>query len=157
MKRTIFILIISFLFTSYSYAFKGEVIHISDGDTITVMHDGKKEKIRLYGIDTPEMKQSFGKKAKAFTERMVAGKTVNVDPLTKDCYGRTVGIVNVNEKCLNANLIKGGYAWVYDRYCDKDICDEWKQMEESARKLKAGLWSQEEVVAPWEYRKKERK
>ena len=72
MKHTILIFLISFLFSSYSYAFEGKVILIADGDTITVLHDGEKEKIRLYGIDTPEMKQSFGKEAKAFTEGMVS-------------------------------------------------------------------------------------
>jgi micrococcal nuclease len=53
MKHTILIFLITFLFTSYSYAFEGTVILITDGDTITVVHDGKPEKIRLYGIDTP--------------------------------------------------------------------------------------------------------
>jgi micrococcal nuclease len=53
MKHTILILLISFLFTSYSYAFEGKVILIADGDTITVVNNGKPEKICLYGIDTP--------------------------------------------------------------------------------------------------------
>ena len=66
MKQTILIFLISFLFTSYSYAFEGIVILISDGDTITVVHDGKPEKIRLYGIDTPESKQAFGSVAQNF-------------------------------------------------------------------------------------------
>ena len=42
----------------------GLVVGVSDGDTITVLHEGKGEKIRLYGIDTPEEHQAFGKKAK---------------------------------------------------------------------------------------------
>ena len=70
MKNTILILLISFLLTSYSYAFEGIVILITDGDTITVVHDGKPEKIRLYGIDTPESKQAFGTGAKNFTYSM---------------------------------------------------------------------------------------
>ena len=44
----------------------GMVVGISDGDTITVLHDGKGEKIRLYGIDTPEKGQAFGNRAKQF-------------------------------------------------------------------------------------------
>jgi len=43
---------------------QGMVVGISDGDTITVLHEGKGEKIRLYGIDTPEDHQAFGKRAK---------------------------------------------------------------------------------------------
>ena len=74
MKNTILILLISFLFTSCSSAFEGKVILIVDGDTITVVHNGKPEKIRLYGIDTPESKQAFGTGAKeALRARKVAG------------------------------------------------------------------------------------
>ena len=36
--------------------------------------------------------------------------------------GRTVGIVNVNAKCLNSELIRKGYAWVFDKHCKKDMC-----------------------------------
>ena len=157
MKNTILILLISFLFTSCSTASKSKVIHISDGDTITVMNDGKKEKIRLYGIDTPEMKQSFGIEAKAFTESMVSGKTVNVESVTTDRYGRTIGIVYVGSNSLSEELVKSGYAWVYDRYCKKDMCNKWKQLEEAARQSKSGLWSQDEPVEPRVYRRKEKK
>jgi micrococcal nuclease len=99
MKQTILIFLITFLFTSYSYAFEGPVILVSDGDTITVVHNGKPEKIRLYGIDTPESNQAFGTGAKNFTYAMVYRKSVNVEPVTTDRYGRTVGIVNVDKKC----------------------------------------------------------
>jgi micrococcal nuclease len=154
MKRTIIILLISFLFTSYSYAFEGQVILISDGDTITVVHDGKPEKIRLYGIDTPESKQAFGNQAKNFTYAMVYHKIVTVEAVTTDRYGRTVGIVNVDKKCLNSELIRNGFAWVYDRYCKKDMCDKWQQLEETARQSKTGLWLQGNPVEPWKYRRK---
>ena len=96
MKNTILTILISFLFTSYAYSFEGIVILIADGDTITVVHNGKPEKIRLYGIDTPESKQAFSSHAKNLTYAMVYHKSVNVEPVTTDRYGRTVGIVNVN-------------------------------------------------------------
>jgi micrococcal nuclease len=157
MKRTILTILISFLLTSYSYAFEAKVILIADGDTITVVHNGKPEKIRLYGIDTPESKQAFGTGAKNFTYAMVYRKSVNVEPVTTDRYGRTVGIVTVNKKCLNSELIRNGLAWVYDRYCKKDMCDKWQQLEETARQSKTGLWLQDDPVEPWKYRKKEKK
>ncbi len=153
MRNAILTILITFLFTSYSYAFEAIVILIADGDTITVVHDGKPEKIRLYGIDTPESKQAFGDKAKNLTYDMVYHKSVNVEPVATDRYGRTVGIVNVNERCLNSELISKGFAWVYNRYCKKDICYKWKQLEKSARQSKIGLWSQDNPVAPWIYRK----
>jgi micrococcal nuclease len=43
------------------------VVGISDGDTISVMHNGRAEKIRLNGIDCPEKRQAFGQLAKQFT------------------------------------------------------------------------------------------
>ena len=40
--------------------FSGKVVGVTDGDTITVMHDGVGERIRLHGIDCPEKRQPFG-------------------------------------------------------------------------------------------------
>ncbi len=59
--------------------FSGRVVGISDGDTITVMHDGKGEKIRLYGIDAPEKGQAFGNRAKQFVSTLAFGKEVKVE------------------------------------------------------------------------------
>lgn len=76
--RLLFILAITLL-ASVSLAaepYQGKVIGISDDDTITVLHDGKQTKIRLYGIDTPERRQAFGNRAKQFTSGQVFGKTV---------------------------------------------------------------------------------
>ena len=60
----------------------------------------------------------------------------------------------MDEKCLNSKPISKGFAWVYDRYCKKDICDKWKQLEEVASQSKTGLWSQDEPIEPCAYRRK---
>ncbi len=52
--------------------FTGKVVGVSDGDTITVLHSGKGERIRLHGIDCPEKRQPFGKRAKQFTWQLVS-------------------------------------------------------------------------------------
>ena len=41
----------------HCFAWTGQVVHVADGDTITVTRDGKRVKDRLYGIDTPEKAQ----------------------------------------------------------------------------------------------------
>jgi endonuclease YncB( thermonuclease family) len=64
-----------------------KVVDVSDGDTITVMHDGKAEKIRLYGIDCPEKGRAFGKKARQFTSSMVFGGIEEAKPITIDTEG----------------------------------------------------------------------
>jgi endonuclease YncB( thermonuclease family) len=130
----------------------GLVVGVSDGDKITVLHEGKGEKIRLYGIDAPEIGQAFGKKAKQFTFDRVYGKTVNVETRDKAPYGRTNGIVIVDGKSLNESLIKNGLAWVYQKYCKAAICEDWLDFEIIARYDKTGLWSEPNPIPPWEFR-----
>ncbi len=54
------------------------MVGVSDGDTITVLHNGKAEWIRLNGIDTPEKRQAFGKRAMQFTSKLELGQSVTV-------------------------------------------------------------------------------
>jgi micrococcal nuclease len=64
---------------AFSETITGKVIKVVDGDTITILNNHKqKTKIRLYGIDTPESGQAYGKKAKKFTSSLVAGENVSV-------------------------------------------------------------------------------
>ena len=56
------------------FAFPVKVVKISDGDTITVLNGKEQTKVRLYGIDAPELKQPYGKKSKQFLANLIAGK-----------------------------------------------------------------------------------
>ena len=98
---TAFLVIFILLLPAISFAWTGKCVGIIDGDTIRVMHLGKAEKIRLYGIDCPEKSQAFGSRAKKFTSDMVFSKIVDVDPVTTDQYGRTVAWISVNGKSVN--------------------------------------------------------
>lgn len=150
-KRTLFLCLLTF-FANFAYAqeFSGKVVGVADGDTITVLTPERQQiKVRLYGIDCPEKSQAFGQKAKQFTSSKVAGKNVTVAVLDKDRYGRFVGLVG----SLNQELVQNGFAWVYDRYCKKSFCSQWKRDEEQARKARKGLWV-EQAIPPWEWRKK---
>lgn len=145
------------LLPSLAWAWTGKVVGISDGDTITVMHDGRGEKIRLYGVDTPERHQNFGDRAKAFTSDQVFGREVTVEPIDRDRYGRTVALVYAGRTCLNEELIKAGLAWLYTKYCKRTFCGYWKGNEKAARKARKGLWSQPKPVPPWKFRRKHRR
>ena len=97
--------------------FTGRVVGISDGDTITVLHNGKGERIRLHGIDCPEKRQPFGNRAKQFTSRLTYGKEVAVKDLGQHRYGRTIGEVSLPDgRVLNRELVKAELAW----WCQKD-------------------------------------
>lgn len=136
-----------------AHAWQGKVVGISDGDTITVLSPDKKEmKIRLYGVDCPEKGQDFGNKAKQFTSDQLFGKTVEIDPVTMDRYGRTIGIVEVNGSNLSRMLIESGMAWVYEDYCRMLECDEWKDAQKRAKSQKLGVWSMPNPAPPWDFR-----
>jgi len=101
--------------------FTGEVVGVSDGDTISVMRGGKAVKVRLHGIDCPEKKQAFGTRAKKFTSDLAFGKEVTVRIQTTDRYGRSVGVVILpGGKNLNWELVSAGLAWWYRKYAPDD-------------------------------------
>ncbi|MCP4746486.1 MAG: thermonuclease family protein [Desulfobacteraceae bacterium] len=147
-------ILLSLLLPALALAWSGQVVGISDGDTITVLKDNKTQvKIRLYGVDTPEKKQAFGKKAKQFTAELAFRQRAEIKTVNKDHYGRTVAWLIINGKNLNAELIKAGLAWHYTQYSnDKNLAD----LEKKARQNKTGLWSDPDAVAPWEFRKAKR-
>lgn len=154
--------IVSFIFTLLlsvpalaAQIIEGKVVGISDGDTITVLTDEKRQvKVRLYGVDCPESKQAFGTRARQSTSGHVFGKRVRVEVADTDRYGRTVGIVTTpNGTVLNRELLTEGMAWLYTAYCKAPICKEWRKEELAARRAKVGLWADANPIPPWEYRK----
>jgi len=149
-----FFFLLFFIFPGLLWALDGKVVGISDGDTITVLKDSRTTKIRLYGIDCPEKSQDFGRKTKQFTSNMVFGKDVKITSYGQDKYGRTIGLIYLdsNGQCLNEELIKNGYAWVYREYCKDGFCQKWLQYEQNARANKFGLWSGHNPISPWEFR-----
>ena len=140
------------------WAWSGEVVGITYGDTITVLNSKtlKDVKIRLYGIDTPEKGQAFSKRAKQFTSDMVFGKVVEIHRMDTDRYGRTVAIIYADKTLLNEELVKAGLAWVYWKYCHHPICESWKNFQLGARMDKRGLWVDPDRIPPWEFRRKKR-
>lgn len=93
----------------------GKVVGISDGETVNVLQDRTQYKFRLYGIDCPESHQDFGAKAKQFVSDLIFKKDVKVIQKDIDRYGRVVGIVYLGAICVNEELIKAVFAWVYTR------------------------------------------
>ncbi len=146
---------------SQAHAWTDKVAGVTDGHYITVMHQGKGERIRLYGIFCPGKGQDFAIEAKAFTSEMINRKMVEVEPVatdrkghTKDQYGRTLALVYTDGgKCVNEELVRSGLAWVYNDACFSPICKEWKNLEKTAKREKVGLWSVANPIPPWEFRK----
>ena len=86
----------------HAETFTGKVIHVADGDTITVLDDARTQhKIRFAGIDAPESKQAFGHVSKQSLTEQVTGKNVVVDWDKVDRYGRKVGKVLLDSQDIN--------------------------------------------------------
>ncbi len=117
--------------------FTGRVVGVSDGDTITVLHKGKGERIRLHGIDCPEKRQAFGNRAKQFTSKLVFGNTVTVQVMDRDRYGRTVGVVLLPDgRSLNHELVRAGLAWTrLSTKAHLKLCEKSLVVSELLRKL----------------------
>lgn len=135
--------------TNSHEVFSARVTHVIDGDTIEVKHQGKRVRVRLWGIDTPEWQQPFSIEAKAFTLRRVQGERVELLSKTWDKYGRLVAMVEVGGSSLNEELLSEGLAWVHIYYCREPICREWRQLEKEARIARRGLWQEDNPVPPW--------
>lgn len=130
--------------------YTGKCVGVHDGDTISVMKSGRAVKIRLEGIDCPELGQDFGTRAKQFTSGLVFGKDVEVKEYNLDRYGRMVARVYVQGKDVCLELVKAGLAWHYKRYSSDPVLAE---AEVQARKAKVGLWSVPDPVPPWDFRR----
>jgi endonuclease YncB( thermonuclease family) len=136
---TLMLLLALLMFPHYSWAWQGKVVGIQDGDSITVLHDGKGERIRLYGVDCPEGGQDFGDRAKQFTSSLTFERVVEVEPVTTDRYGRTVAKVYSGGKSVSEELIRSGFGWVFTRYCIESFCGDWRITGGASQEIQAGI------------------
>jgi micrococcal nuclease len=134
--------------------FSGRVVGVTDGDTLTVLRDGRAATVRLVGIDAPEKGQAFGQRAKQFAAGQAFGKTVTVRVAGHDRYGRLLGDVALPDgRSLNQELVRAGFAWWFRKY-SRD--SRLGRLEDEAREGRRGLWADRAPEAPWEYRSRHR-
>ena len=120
-----------------------------------MLKDKEQVRIRLFGIDCPERGQDFGARAKQLTSDLSFGKIVDVTEVDIDRYKRVVAIITFPDgKILNEALVAASMAWVYQRYCNREECSRWLELEEEARKQKIGIWSMPNPMPPWEFRRR---
>lgn len=130
------------------------VSQVADGDSFSLMKNRTEVRIRLYGIDCPERKQPFNREAEKFTRAMLQRGKIRFTKVDLDRYGRTVAWVFVGSLNLNEELVRHGLAWHYKHHSnDRNLA----RLEDSARAVKAGLWSDPHPVPPWEFRKRKGK
>ncbi|UAC49168.1 thermonuclease family protein [Bacillus aquiflavi] len=134
---------------------KATVINVVDGDTIDVrFEDGKKERVRLILVDTPETKhpkkpvQPFGPEASDFTKDTLLHQDIKLelDVEERDRYGRILAYVYVNEKMINEMLLEKGLARVAVFPPNTKYVDQFRAIQEKAQKEERGIWSLENYV-----------
>lgn len=135
----------------------GKVVRVVDGDTITVLDaDHEQHKIRLSGIDAPELEQAFGRVSRRHLSDLVAGRQVTVEWYKHDRYGRVVGKVLLDGRDVNLQQIEAGLAWHFKRYeMEQPESDRavYTTSEQQARDARRGLWAEARSIPPWEFRK----
>lgn len=132
---------------------KGEVVEVTDGDTIKVRTGRGVERVRLIGIDTPEVDHSgpddecFGEEAKAFLTAMIDDKRVwlTFDAECKDGYDRTLAYVHRGVETndfVQRLLLRGGWATAYAVSPNVSLREMFEADEAAARSASEGLWGE---------------
>lgn len=133
---------------------------VGDGDTITVFTpDQEKTKVRLYGIDAPELAQPYGATSGQMLMDALLLNEVTVVTRKNDQYERPIGKILLHGVDVNYMMLTHGLAWHNKPYL-RDQTPEDRQSyasaEASARLEGLGLWVDPNPVPPWVYRKQKR-
>lgn len=141
--------------TPPSYTLKGKAVRIVDGDTFDLLVDKTTHRIRLAGIDAPEKGQAFGTASKQLLGAFCAGELLTVVVTNTDRNKRKIAeVYTADNKWINKEMIAKGMAWHFVQYSKSK---ELATAQQQARKQAIGLWSINNPVAPWEWRKQKRK
>ena len=159
-----FLLFLFFFIPANSEIISGKALTI-DGDTIKI----KNKKIRLHGIDAPEIKQlcqrtflsififSFqenykcGEISKKKLEKYVKNNIIKCKVEGIDGYKRILGTCYKNTININSRMVRNGYAVAYKKYSKKYL-----SVERDAKREELGLWKGK-FDMPWDWRKNVKK
>lgn len=126
-----------------------EILRVVDGDTMKVMIDNKEDTVRLLLVDTPETVhpnkpvEPMGPEASDYAKKILSNQKVELefDVSERDRYGRLLAYVWVGEKMFNEMLLEKGLARVVVYPPNVKYVDEFRSIQEKARKESTGFWS----------------
>ena len=130
----------------------GVVTRVVDGDTVwvAISASGDVLKVRIEGIDAPEMCQPGGAEASQALKRRVMGQNVMVVSGAHDKFGRTVGTLHMQGQDMGRWMVAQGHAWVYSyRHKKGPYAGELVQAQLARR----GVFSGGAAVEPRQFRK----
>ena len=134
----------------------GRVVGVIDGDTLDILTAGFETlRVRLSGIDAPELGQAFGRNAKAALSSLVFARSVAIEWRKRDRYDRVVAKVTFEGRDIALEMLTLGMAWHYRQFeSEQRVADRgrYQEAENRARAARRGLWADAVPVPPWEYR-----
>jgi micrococcal nuclease len=133
--------------------FAGKVSHVSDGDTLWVAPDGggAPRKVRIDGIDAPEICQPGGRASRAALEQRALGRHAQVQVRRRDDYGRELARVRVDGQDVGAWMVREGQAWSY-RW--RRQAGPYAAEETQARQARRGLFAAVGPEQPRDFRRR---
>jgi len=148
-KRITILISLLVILPSLSYAGQFKVTRVYDGDTIKAEGSGIAIKVRLVGIDAPETakkkrgaRQPYSKRSKKHLARLILNKTIDIRSYGLDRYNRTLGVVFLNGKNINLEMVRSGMTEVYRGRSPKSLdLHTYRNAERKARAAKRGIWS----------------
>jgi hypothetical protein len=120
---------------------------------LTISNLNRPVRVKLLGVDAPEMNQAFGDVARKHLADLVLDKSVLVEYSGIAADSSLTGRVLLNDADVGAQMIRDGAAW-FDTNTnrltatDRDI---YRQSEQAARNERRGLWQEQNPIAPWEF------
>jgi len=145
-----------------SHAEHFTVAYVDDGDTIICENRDITIRVRLVGIDAPEIDnkkkgtgQPFGQQAKLVLEKLVLHKVVDIFGYGLDDYNRLLAVVDTNGRNINLEMVMQGMAEVYKGRLPKGFNIEfYKKAEQEAKASSRGIWSQgDSYLSPGQWRR----
>lgn len=130
-----------------------KVTHVTDGDTLWVRPagGGRPVKLRMAGIDAPEICQAGGLAARAALASRVARRTVLVTTRRHDDYGRALATVHLDGEDMAGWMVAQGHAWSY-RSGHED--GPYLKLQVQARSAQRGLFADPQALPPRLFRKR---
>lgn len=123
---------------------------INDGDTVTCLDtEGRRVRVRLVGIDAPELDQPTGRESRAALVAKLAGGLVRVEGDAHDQHGRLLGTLRLDDRDLNREMVAEGWAWAFTGFAeDSDLI----AAESAARRARRGVWADPQPLPPRQWR-----
>ena len=142
-----------------------KVNRVYDGDTIRASGHDIEIVVRLVGIDAPEISRNKGEPSQPYSQKskkhlagLILNKTVQVKGYGMDRYHRILGVIFLDGKNINLEMIGAGLAEVYRGKAPHGLdMEPFQKAEILAEQAKKGIWSLgDKYVSPWQWRKAQR-